>query len=195
MYSEHIIYSAAIAIIVGMIYFRFTRRDPSWIIIIFAFVPDIDLALENALQMLHRLFRTSFHYPVVAIHHGDFHNIVFLILFSLLSAAILRQIGIRYVDGFICSAVGFGAHLFEDALVFNPAWKFFWPISSKLYGIGVMQESRNFFWIADGMVLLIGLIFLAFAVLIRTLVDGKGWWRVFLQGGRIEKNYGILRIN
>jgi hypothetical protein len=183
VYIEHIIYSAAFAVIVGMVFFRYTRRDPSWIIIAFAFVPDIDLVLEFTLQMLRRLFRITFSF---GIHHGDFHNVLFLILFSLLSGAILLHIGIRYIDGFICSAVGFAAHLFEDALVWNPAWKFFWPISSKIYGIGIMPETRNFFGIANSTVLLVGIVFLGGAVLVRTLVDGKGWWHVFLRGGRME---------
>ena len=167
-----------------MVFFRYTRRDPSWIIIAVAFVPDIDLVLEFVLQMLRRLFRTSFHY---SIHHGDFHNVLFLILFSLLFAAVLRHFGIRFIEGFICSSVGIAAHLFEDALVWKPAYAFFWPISSRMLGIGIMPETRNFFGIANSTVLLVGIILLAGAVLVRTLVDGKGWWRVFLRGGRMEK--------
>jgi len=179
VYIEHIIYSAAFAVIVGMVFFRFTRRDPSWIIIAVAFVPDIDLVLE----ILRHLFRTSFHY---SIHHGDFHNVLFLILFSLLFAAILRHFGIRFIEGFICSSVGIAAHLFEDALVWKPAYAFFWPISSRIFGIGIMQETPNIFGIANSTVLLVGIILLAGAVLLRTLVDGKGWWSVFLRGGRME---------
>jgi len=181
VFTEHIIYSAALAVIVGLVYFRFTRRDPSWIIIAVAFVPDIDFALSH----LRRLYRTFIHY---GIQHGDFHNILFLIIFSLMFAAILRYVGIRFVDGFICTAIGFAAHLFEDALVYKIGYAFFWPISSKVYGIGIMSETYNFFGIANSTVLVVGIILLAIAVLVRTLVDGKGWWRVFLRGGRMENS-------
>ena len=176
MFFEHIIYSAALAVIVGMIYFRVTRRDPSWIIIAVAFAPDIDFALG----ILRRFSRNLMHF---GIRHGDFHNILVLIIFSILVAVILRLVGIRFIDGFICAAIGFAAHLFEDAMVYKMGYAFFWPISSKIYGIGIMPETYNFFGIANSTVLVVGIILLALVVLVRTLVDGKGWRRVFLQGG------------
>jgi hypothetical protein len=39
LYREHIIHSAAHAIIFGMVFFRFTGKDPSGIIIAVAFYP------------------------------------------------------------------------------------------------------------------------------------------------------------
>jgi hypothetical protein len=108
-----------------------------------------------------------------------------LIIFSLLFAVILCYIGIKFIDGFICTAIGFAAHLLEDALVYKIGYAFFWPISSKIYGIGIMPEIPNFFGIANSTVLLVGIILLAGVVLVRTLVDGKGWGSVFLRGGRM----------
>jgi hypothetical protein len=179
VYFEHIIYSAALAVIVGMIFSLYTRRDPSWIIIAVAFVPDIDAIL----QRMHVLTRIGF--PLV-IRHGDLHNILFLTAFSLLLAAFLHVFGIRIIDGLICSAIGVAAHIFEDALVYNPAYAFLWPITSQKFGIGIMQETRNLVGVASSTVLLIGIILLAGAVLLRTLVEGTDWWRVFLQGGRMD---------
>ena len=177
MYIEHLIYSAALAVIIGMIFSHFTGRDPSWIIVALAFVPDIDLPLERVPNLSRAIFSA-------AVHHGDFHNIVFLLGFSLLSAVVLRWFGIRFIDGFICSAIGIAAHLFEDALIADPAYAFLWPVTTQKFGIGIMQETRNLFGIASTTVLLIGIILLALAVLIRTLIEGTGWWRVFLRGGR-----------
>ena len=177
MFIEHLIYSAALAIIVGMIFSRFTGRDPSWIIIAVAFVPDIDVIL----QRMHMLTRIGF--PLV-IRHGNLHNILLLIVFSLLLAAFLVFFGIRFIDGLICSAIGIAAHMFEDALVFNPAYAFLWPITSQKFGIGIMQETRDIFGIASSTVLLIGIILLAGSVLLRTFIEGTGWWRMFLHGGR-----------
>jgi len=42
VFIEHIFYSAALAVLIGMIFSRYTGRDPSWIIIAVAFVPDVD---------------------------------------------------------------------------------------------------------------------------------------------------------
>ena len=47
MLFEHWIYSIAIAIIVGMIYYRFTGRDYSWIIIASAYIPDSDMFIDT----------------------------------------------------------------------------------------------------------------------------------------------------
>jgi membrane-bound metal-dependent hydrolase YbcI (DUF457 family) len=183
VYIEHLVYSAALAVIVGMIFSRYYSRNPSWIIIAVAFVPDIDLAIQAVLQAIRRLTRIFF---PVAIHHGDLHNVLFLILFSLLFAWLVHSVGIRFTDGLICSAIGIAAHLFEDALIANPAYVFLWPITIQRFGIGIMKETPNIFGIANSTVLPIGIILLAGVVLVRTLVEGTGWWRVFLQGGRID---------
>jgi hypothetical protein len=47
-----------------------------------------------------------------------------------------------------------------------------------------MDKTRNLFGIANSTVLLAGIILLAGAVLVRTLIEGTDWWRVFLRGGR-----------
>lgn len=43
MLLEHWIYSTAIAIIAGMIHFKRTGRDYSWIIIASSYAPDLDM--------------------------------------------------------------------------------------------------------------------------------------------------------
>jgi hypothetical protein len=177
VYIEHIIYSSALAVLIGMIFSRYTGRDPSWIIIAVAFVPDIDSILER-LETFPRIVIPG------TIHHGDFHTILFLILFSLLCAAVLQWFGIWFIDGLICSAIGIAAHFFEDALVYNPSYPFLWPITSHIFGIGILEGPRNLFGIANSTVLLIGIILFVCAVLVRTIVEGTGWWRVFIQGGR-----------
>jgi membrane-bound metal-dependent hydrolase YbcI (DUF457 family) len=179
VYIEHIIYSAALAVIIGMIFSRYTGRDPSWIIIACAFIPDIDYAIEEIQQM--HLFDAPF-----KIHHGDLHNVLFLMVFSLLFAGVLRYFGIRFVDGLICSAIGIAAHFFEDLLVFNPAYAFLWPFTSKIISWGILKGHLNFFEIANSTVLLIGIILLCGALLLRTRIEGTGWWRVFILGGRGE---------
>jgi membrane-bound metal-dependent hydrolase YbcI (DUF457 family) len=177
---EHLIYSAALAVIVGMIYSRYTGRDPSWIIIAVAFVPDIDFVIE----WIRAGAGTTF---PLAISHGDLHNVLFLMDFSLLCAAVLYLFGLRFMDAFTCSALGIAAHIFEDALVYKYAYAFFWPYWPKILGIGIMEETRDIFGIASSTVLLTGVILLTGAVLVRTRIEGTGWWRIFLQWGRKDK--------
>jgi hypothetical protein len=183
VYIEHIIYSAVLAVFVGMIFSLYTKRDPSWIIIAVAFIPDIDLLLMIINYIINK--KTGNVFPL-AILHGDLHNVLFLIAFSLLFAGILHHFGIRFIDGVICSAIGIGAHFFEDALIAKPAYAFLWPITTQRFGIGIMKETPNLFGIANDTVLITGLILLMGAVFVRTLVEGTGWWRVFLRGGRLE---------
>jgi hypothetical protein len=175
VWIEHLVYSAAIAVIVGMVFVRFTGRDPSWIIIILAFLPDLDEIGRTALAK-NGLF------PVM-IHHGDFHTLGNLLIISLVFSFLLHLAGIRYLDGFTCTAIGLGAHFFEDALVANPAYAFFWPLSSQKFGIGILPETGNFFGIADSTLLVTGLVFFILACALRTYIEGKGWTRTFLRLG------------
>ena len=172
---EHLIYSAALAVIVGMIFVRLTGRDPSWIIIAVAFVPDIDIGF----QALGKIPGITLPFIV---QHGDFHNILILIFFSIIIALAASAINMRTLDAFVCAAIGIGAHLFEDALIDNPAYRFFWPLSSQKFGIGILTETPDLV-IANSEVLLIGLLLLFGVIYLRTLIEGKEWWKIFLQGG------------
>ena len=93
MLFEHLIYSTAIAIIAGMLWFKRTGRDPSWIIIASAFAPDFDIVAGELLKKLDLNILTA------PIRHGDFHNIAFLLLFA--TAAALRLAGMRFGDSFL----------------------------------------------------------------------------------------------
>ena len=46
-----------------------------------------------------------------------------------------------------------------------------------------MNETRDILGVANSEVLLIGIIFLFGVLLVRTRVEGRGWWKVFLHGG------------
>jgi hypothetical protein len=171
MLFEHWIYSTAIAIIVGMVYYKLTGREYSWIIIGSAYVPDIDVVINAMLNKISITVLVHGH----PIKHGDFHNIAVLLLFAISAALILQTFGIRLMDSFIFASIGFGAHMFEDALVFNPAYSFFWPISSQIFGIGLFEYNQDWYGIADKEVLIIGLIAVIVCAIIRTAYEGKGW--------------------
>jgi hypothetical protein len=188
--AEHIIYSAAFAILIGMVFHKYTGRDPSWIIIVCAWAPDIDLITNAVLKTFG--FSLMFHGHNIT--HGNFHNIAIMIIFGVLMAFLLNPIGIRFFDGLVFSIIGFGAHLFEDALVYNPGYAFLWPISSKELGLGLLPNMineenyfRDFFHIANTEVLIIGIVLLLVAIAIRTWFEGRTWIRWYMPNSVYEK--------
>ncbi|MCK4491511.1 MAG: metal-dependent hydrolase, partial [Candidatus Altiarchaeales archaeon] len=160
MIFEHWIYSAAFAVVFGLFYYRLTGRDYGWIIVASAYAPDIDFVAGSVLGKVGVtvLFHGS------PIEHGDFHNIAFMFLYGVFVGFLLRGAGIRFLDSFIFASVGFAAHMFEDALVFNPAYCFLWPFSSQEFGLGLLPYSPDLYGIADTQVLLIGLFMVALCV-------------------------------
>jgi hypothetical protein len=178
MLSEHIFYTGAIAILVGMVFYKCTGRDSSWIIILCAWAPDLDLFL----------------------HHGAFHNIAFMLIFGIIMAFILTLFGIQLFDAFFFSVIGFGVHLLEDAMVFDVAYPFLWPFSTNNHGLELFPNvisSRgyyiaNFFRIANTEILMIGLLCLVLAIIIRTYVEGPSWIRWYMPKKVYLKLSGIF---
>jgi len=181
MLFEHLIYSTAIAIVAGMIYYRYVGRDYSWIIIASAYAPDVDVIFDPEMKKIGIPFMIV-GTPIV---HGTFHNIAALIVYSVLVALLLHPIGIRYTDLLLFAGIGFAAHLFEDALVFDPAYSFFWPITSREFGIGLFHYSADLYGIADSGVLMVGLILIGYSAILRTAFEGTGWIRRMLPVNRI----------
>jgi len=183
MLSEHIIYSTALAILVGMIFYRFTGRDSSWIIILCAWIPDIDLIANGVLNR----FGFTLLFEGHKITHGVFHNIAMMVIFGILVAFLLNPFGIRFFDALFFAVIGFGAHLFEDALVYKAGYPYLWPFLSKDMGFGLLpniltEENyfRDFFGIANTYVLIVGLVVLLVAIIIRTYAEGPAWIRRYM---------------
>jgi hypothetical protein len=181
MLSEHIFYSSAIAILIGMVFYQYTGRDSSWIIILCAWAPDLDLFFN----------------------HGAFHNIAVMIIFGIFMAFILQFFSIKFFDAFFFSVIGFGAHLLEDAMVFDVAYPFLWPFSTNNKGLelfsGVISTRghyiTNFFRIGNTEVLITGLVILLLAILLRTIFEGRTWIRWYMPEKLYLKLSGLLRIN
>ena len=74
MLFEHWIYSAAIALLIGMVYFKFTGREYAWLIVASAYVPDVDVMTD---AMLEKVGVTVLLYGN-PIRHGDFHTLSFI---------------------------------------------------------------------------------------------------------------------
>jgi len=192
MLAEHLVYTTAVAIFAGMISFRYWGRDSSWIAILVSYAPDLDKALNPILNAI-GLFIT---YDGHTIHHGTFHTIAAMFFFGIVLAFLLHPFGIRFFDAFVFTILGFGAHLFEDALVYPADYMYLWPLSSAKFGLAWLpmglEESynANFFGIANTEVLFIGLLLLLIVVAIRTHVEGPGWIRWYMPGSLYRQWFG-----
>ena len=181
MLIEHLIYSTALAIFIGMIHYRFFNRDYSWIIIASAYVSDIDIIFDLLPEKM-GITMQIFGNPIT---HGDFHNIAVLTLYAISAAFLLHSIGLKFVDSMIFAGIGFIAHLFEDALVFGNGYPIFWPLVPQHFGIGLFSQEcplchsvhyiPNFYGFANKEVLIIGLILLFSSVILRTAYEGQRW--------------------
>jgi len=108
---EHLIYSTAIAIIAGMLWYKYKGRDPSWIIIASAFAPDLDIFAGELFKKLDMNILIN----GAPISHGDFHNIAFLLLFASAAALVLRLAGMRLGDSFLFADIGGGRWFLEKS--------------------------------------------------------------------------------
>ena len=129
-----------------------SNRDNHWhglLQIYCAYAPDVDMIADPALK---KIGVTVLVYGS-PISHGDFHNIAVLLVYATLVALLLHPIGIRLEDSFFFACTGFAAHMFEDALVANPAHPFLLPLSYQRFGIGIFNYTRDWYGIADKEVL------------------------------------------
>ena len=94
MIIEHILYSGALAILAGMVFYHDTKRDPSWIIIVCALAPDVDYITNPILRRLGIGLLLNGH-PIL---HGTFHNIAFMVMFGIAMAFLLHPLGLRFLD-------------------------------------------------------------------------------------------------
>ena len=190
MIFEHWIYSTAIAIIAGMIHFKRTGRDYSWIIIASAYAPDFDIAADVIFNKLSIPLLFDGH----PIHHGDFHNITVLLIYALLVTLVLQLIRYKHLDTFVFASIGFGAHILQDALVFKTSYPFLWPLSDQQFSMGFIEYSRDLYNIADPRVLLAGLMAVLLCGSIRAKYHGNGWIKNDLKVIAILFTLSILMV-
>ena len=111
MLFEHLIYSTAIAIIAGMLWYKRTGRDPSWIIIASSYAPDFDIVTGELFKKLD----LNILFDGAPIRHGDFHNIAFLRLFATAAALVLRLASMRFGNSFLFAGMGWGRRILEKS--------------------------------------------------------------------------------
>jgi hypothetical protein len=170
MLSEHLVYSLAIGLAFGAVYQRLTGRNYWWIILASAFIPDLDLIADAALTKL-GITVLVFGTPIA---HGHFHNILVMLFYAIAMAFLLHPLGIRLMDSFIFALVGFAAHMFEDALIANPAYPFLYPLTTHRFGIGFFNYRADILGIADKEVLISG-IALLIMIMVSLLLMSSRW--------------------
>ena len=176
MIIEHVIYTLIPAIIIGMFYIHTTHDNPVWLILFATLIPDIDFIL----QTLHFGIMRNVDGAVTIITHGDFHTIFICYIISvLLGLVISSYTKIRFLDAALCIAIGFMAHLAEDAFVYNPAYAFFAPFSTATWNMAIIPATNDIIiWhvvIGSTSVLLFGLILVVFACAYRWFFQGNDW--------------------
>jgi len=178
LFGEHLIYNAAIAILVGIVYLRYTNRNPAWIIVAMAFMPDVDIIFEFVTT---NLMGINSQY---AMHHGVFHNLLSMVCISILIAYALSRYNLAsFSDGLICVMIGYTAHLGEDWMVYKYIYQFLFPVTTKFYGIGIIPEvgdisltvGESVINLGGITVLLVGIAFLLASTGIFYLLERKGW--------------------
>ncbi len=159
MLSEHLMYAGALSLFFGTLHKRFYSRNYSLLIILAAYAPDLDLFLP---YLFGKLYLGRY-----VIHHGVFHNLVFVLGFAFTGACFLRILGMRFLDSGVFLGLGALFHLLEDALVYNPSYALLWPLKSERVGLGFFSYDPCILGVADPNVLAWGFMLAFFSLVFR----------------------------
>lgn len=175
MYLEHFIWSAAFAIIVGVIVERrWGYSLPIWIICASAMLPDIDYLIQTIMYPLMFIFPI---FNPLFITHGDFHNIVAVIILSLLFAWLLNKyMKIDYNNAFICLILGCIFHIFCDYIVYTATFHVIAPrFGYELVGIGILPERGTLYGLGEPIIFAVGILCLIIALSIKFYYLENKW--------------------
>jgi hypothetical protein len=189
MFAEHVIFNLALAVVLTSLVQREYAGWGTLIIVISGCVPDID-GIFDLLQN-HLVYITGQLLPRMTEHSRDFHTLGALVVYAVLAGiALMYLFRLKFSSVALFAGIGFGAHLFEDALVYNPSSAIFWPVSPVPAGIGIFTDySRNFLGIANTGVLLIGMVLLTGAVITSLILRKNAWDEI---NGSPARVYNLL---
>ncbi len=174
MFVEHILINLALAICFTLF---IDQKHAGWctaVIVVSGCIPDAD-GIFSLIQSPPTF--TQGIIPSMAFHIRYFHSIGILLLYAVITGGLLayyhRQ-DFRIMALF--AGIGFGAHLLEDALVYESSSAVFWPLSSNEVGIGFFSSySRDFFSIANTEVFGIGVLLVLIAMSASIQLKRTGW--------------------
>jgi len=172
MFIEHIIFGIGIAVLAGMITRETKERDRSWIIVVGAMAPDIDITVD----FLHRVVPELFASGLLVLplpFHGSFHTIGCLVLFAVGTGLILSRTGVKFILAVSFAGIGFGSHLLEDVLVYSPpGYPYLWPFSSEKLMLPIFSGDWDWFGVANSNVLIVAVCLLVAVLLTRVHREG-----------------------
>jgi hypothetical protein len=176
---EHAIYTLALCVFAGVLYEKYTFRNPVWIIWFACLIPDIDYIIEYLQRDLFRVNAT--------VYHGDFHTIFVMLVVSVglgwIISKYMREIHIY--DAILCVSVGFFAHLVEDAFVYNPSYAYFAPFCTQSWCFGIISATNDMLIygepIGSTKVFVAGIVLLSAAIGIRLLIQDASWLGKYLR--------------
>jgi hypothetical protein len=157
-----------------MVYETYTNRNPVWIIWFAVLIPDIDFVAQTAWEGI-------FPYKFTPIIHGEFHNIFTLVIFSVFTGwYIWKYTRTRFFDATLCVALGFTAHLVEDALTNGTPYYFYAPFSDRMWYQGYIIHPSNDIIFANNVIastnlIYIGVALIILAMAIRCILTGNKW--------------------
>jgi hypothetical protein len=167
MFAEHIIYTLALSLILLSFSDMPFKKIGVFIILVGTCVPDLDGVIDI---VQNKLILSSMS---MAEHTRAFHNIGCLLLYALVAGILLsRLFKIRFSTAAFLSGIGFAAHILEDMIVYNPSSEVLWPLSSTMYGLGIVPEGTRNLWFANSTVLGFGILLLIAALVITITVEG-----------------------
>jgi membrane-bound metal-dependent hydrolase YbcI (DUF457 family) len=161
LYSEHILFSLAFAIVVGtVITYKYNTYLPIWIIAACAWLPDLDYVPHH----IGYFITNGVYSPIV---HCDSHNIIGIIIMAVGSAYILNKyLKYDFEISAILVTIGTTFHMICDYFVYPSMWKPFSRIfpDVEFKGANLIFEHGSFYGIGEASIILIGIIALMAAI-------------------------------
>jgi len=172
MILEHFLYNISIAILVGIFYKKHFNRNPSWIIVVCAGLPDLDYILQSICYYIYD--NTGYILPIM-INHGNFHSLVIITLLSLIFGYVIYRLFKENIyDAIICTFIGGFIHLLCDMSVYSYIYYPFYPISEfMIKTTAILKETLNMpFGLGDWNIFIVGLCLVIYACIVKFAIEG-----------------------
>lgn len=162
--GEHILYSIAVALIIGTLWeIKFKYTLPIWIIAACAWLPDIDYVLQSITFP----FCNITHFCII---HGDYHNVFVLLTFSYIIAYLLKKYyDMNFNNVFLCVTIGWIIHLMCDFFVYDYASQPFYPIHCVIWSCQLIPEFGSFYGIGELSIIMWGFLIVGAALILQSL--------------------------
>lgn len=179
MQLEHILYSFSLAILVGLYYDKTINKSytsksflyyalstPAMLIVFTAYILDTDYIAQYTEYILIKLFHTHSK-TLYVIHHGDFHNIFMICVFTIILGYVYKVYYGDFTWGLICAGIGSSFHLICDFVVYNRDYYIYMPFNHiPTHAWNIIPETYNLGMFGDTKIIMIGILFILLAIII-----------------------------